>query len=191
MSLRGSHVVAGEVVGDVVVQAAAAGLAGVAALGEAAIQAARASGRCDRRQSRGRPLLDVPGNVITPSQAAGHLSIVSNPSSTSGMQLGNLGNNIETEQWKTEKEKMQHIIQQQSEDANKLMIKMDDMQKKMDKPTSENPDLKKDMDMEIVKIVDSVEHGYQNTMTNKMEKLTEDMNARQNEDQHRRGCRGS
>ena len=195
MSLRGTSVASAEDM-ETVKTVAAVGLLGVSAIGEAAVRAVRAAS-CDRR--RGRSQVDADGNHISPPQpSSGHLSIVSQPESSpeaaaGAQESGNgqpeppqdaaagaqePGNGAGLEEWKADKERMQNIIQQQSEDASKLLIKMDEMKKAIDKLMAENLDLKKYMDMELEKIVSTVEHGYHVKSIKQMEKFKEDYNAK-------------
>ena len=146
MSLRGASAASAEDI-EIVKTVAAVGLLGVSAIGEAAVRAVRAAS-CDRR--RGRPQVDADGNLVSPPQpSSGHLSIVSQPESSPEAAAGAQGsgsgqpeppqdaaagaqepsNGIGLEEWKADKERMQNIIQQQSDDASKLLIKMDEMKK--------------------------------------------------------------
>ena len=175
VSFRGT--VAGEA--EIAMQVAAVGLMGVFAIGETAMQAVRASGSCDRR--RGRPQLDIQGNpIIPPALNSGHLSIVSQPDfshdSVAGAQWS--GNGVEPEEWKVDKERMQNIIQQQSDDASKLLTKPDEMKKTMDKFMVENLDLKHYIRMEREKTVSTVEHGYHVKSISQMEKCNPENDAK-------------
>ena len=173
MSLRGTHM-AGEVLGDAIVRAASVGF-GVAAVGEAATKVVDAVGAsCSRRSSRGRKQVDINGKPVTPPS---HLSIVSNLSSDTPAGAQGSGHQTEPEDWKIDKERMQNIIQQQSDDANQMLLKLEEVQKQMDKVTSENLDVRKYFDTEVEQIVNTVEHGYHKQLLSKTAEINEQKDA--------------
>ena len=137
---------------------------------------------CDRR--RGRAQVDVAGNPISPPEpSSGHFSIVSKLDSSHDAvdeagQQELLQDTAELEEWKVDKERMQNITQQQSDDASKFLTKLDEMKKTMDKLMAENMDLNSYMNMEVEKIVNTVEHGYHIKFINQMEKLKEEYDAK-------------
>ena len=150
------------------IRVASAGLIGVSMIGQFATNRARSW--C--KQRRGRQQVDAQGNPIPLSP----LSIHSNPSSSGNnntiAQLEEAQAEIQT--WKTEIERLQDVIQEQTDGQGKWIMIAQDLDANIKKIERDNLDMKTHMDTEIKNAEKAMENNCQKIWSSKMARMTEE-----------------